>query len=179
MLFIETKLRGLYAIEPAASEDERGSFARTYCAREFEQHGLDPVVAQCSISWNRRAATLRGMHYQDHPAAEKRLVRCERGSIFDVAVDLRPESETYCEWFGQELSQSNRLMHFITEGFAHGFITLEDDSEVFYQMSEYYSPEHARGVRWDDPAFGIAWPMEPGVISPRDASYPDFVREET
>lgn len=174
MIFTETKLKGAFIIEPERSVDERGFFARTWCQGEFEEHGLNTSLTQCSISFNRKKGTLRGMHYQCPPHEEVRLVRCTRGSIYDVVIDLRPQSPTFKQWIASELTAENRRMHYIPEGFAHGFITLTDDTEVFYQMSEPYSGECARGIRWNDPAFGIEWPMEVEAISDRDRSFEDF-----
>lgn len=172
MKFIETKLKGACIIEPERLEDERGFFARSFCQNEFEAHGLNPRVVQCNISYNKREGTLRGMHYQVAPMAEAKLVRCTRGAIYDVIIDLRPESPTYCQWVPVELTADNRCMLYIPEGFAHGFQTLEDDTEVFYQMSEFYTPDCVRGVRWDDPAFGIEWHLSNRIISKKDMSYP-------
>ena len=160
MIFIETKLKGAFVLEPERQEDERGFFARTLCQEEFEAHGLNPRVVQCNISFNKKKGTLRGMHYQAAPYEEAKLVRCTMGAIYDVIIDLRPQSPTYKQWIAEELSTENRKMLYIPGGFAHGFQTLKDNTEVFYQMSGYYAPEHARGVRWDDPAFGIKWPPE-------------------
>lgn len=160
------------SLEP--NPDERGFFARTWCSREFEEHGLNPKLVQCSISFNVRRGTLRGMHYQAAPFAEAKLVRCTQGTIYDVVVDLRPDSPTFRQWTGARLSSENRHMMYVPEGCAHGFLTLEDETEVFYQMSEFYRAEAARGVRWNDPQFGIAWPEEVVVISERDRTYPDF-----
>jgi len=174
MLFTETILKGAYLIEPEKLEDERGFFARSFCVREFEKHGLNPRLVQCNISHNIRKGTLRGMHYQKAPYAEAKLVRCTRGAIYDVIADLRPDSPCFKMNVGIRLDESNRKMLYIPEGFAHGFITLEDDSEVFYQMSEFYSPQHAAGFRWNDPFFRIQWPLEVAVISERDKTYPDF-----
>lgn len=171
MIFKETPVRGVFVIEPERLADERGFFARTWCAREFEAAGLNPRLVQCSLSFNLRRGTLRGMHYQRAPHEEARLVRCTRGSIYDVALDLRSDSPTYLEHFGATLSSENRLMLYIPEGCAHGFLTLEDNTEVCYQMSEFYEPTAGRGVRWDDPAFGIEWPGAPRVISERDRGY--------
>ena len=176
MIFTETKLPGAYLIEPERIADERGFFARTWCRREFATHGLSVELAQCNVSFNPRRGTLRGMHYQAAPHAEVKLVRCTMGAIYDVIVDMRPDSATFRQWVAAELSAENRRMLFIPEGFAHGFQTLEDNSEVFYQISAFYAPESARGLRWDDPALAIAWPpAEQRVISPRDAAYPDLV----
>lgn len=175
MIFNETKLKGAYIIEVEPFEDERGSFARTFCREEFETHGLNSFIAQCNISHNRKKGTLRGMHYQIAPHAEAKLVTCLAGSIYDVIIDLRPDSITYCHWLAVELSaRRRRSLIYIPEGFAHGFQTLEDDTEVFYQMSQAYVPEAARGVRWNDPGFAIHWPDGPRTISVRDQNYPDF-----
>jgi len=171
MKFIEVKLKGAYLIEPELFEDERGFFARTFCQREFEAHGLNPGIAQCNISYNKHKGTLRGMHYQVAPKAETKLVRCTRGAIYDVIIDLRPESPTYCQWIAKELNAENSRLMYVPEGFAHGFQTLKDDTEVFYQMSECYSPEHVRGGRWNDPAFGIEWPLNTKIISEKDKNY--------
>jgi dTDP-4-dehydrorhamnose 3,5-epimerase len=158
--------------------DERGWFARTFDVEEFRARGLEHAVIQCNASYNHRRDTLRGLHFQQEPHGEVKLVRCVRGSIFDVAVDLRPESPTYCHWFGTELSPDNGRALYIPQGFAHGFQTTAEGSEVLYQMSSCYVPEAARGVRWDDPAFGIEWPPPRGerIISQRDATFPDLVR---
>ncbi len=155
-------------------EDDRGFFARTFCRREFEAHGLNPQVVQCNVSFNKRKGSLRGMHFQASPHSEAKLVRCTAGSIYDVIIDLRASSSAFRKHFGVELSARNRKMLYVPEEFAHGFQTLEDDTEVFYQMSQYYSPEHSRGVRWDDPAFGISWPPGERIIIERDRTYPDF-----
>jgi dTDP-4-dehydrorhamnose 3,5-epimerase len=178
MRFVETSLPGAFVIELDRLADERGWFARTYDAHEFTARGLDPTIVQCNASYNARAGTLRGMHYQAEPDAESKLVRCVRGAIFDVAVDLRVESSTYCRWEGVELSSENRRALYIPAGMAHGFQTLTDDCEVLYQMGRIYVPESARGVRWDDPAFAIEWPPAPGgrIISERDRGYPDLER---
>lgn len=172
MIFRETGLAGVWIIEPEPKEDERGSFARIFCAREFAARGLETGFVQCSTSFNRRRGTLRGLHFQAPPHEEAKLVRCTSGTIYDVIVDLRPGSATYCRWAGQELSAENRHMMYVPKGFAHGFLTIEDGCEVFYQMTEYYRPEAARGVRWDDPAFGIEWPFQPACLSERDRRYP-------
>ena len=174
MIFTAAPIPGAYVIDPERLEDERGFFARTWCQREFKAHGLNPGLAQCNISYNRRKGTLRGMHYQAVPHAEARLVRCTSGAIYDVIVDLRPDSVTFKRWFPVELTADNRRMLYIPEGLAHGFLTSRDDTEVFYQMSEFYTPGSARGVRWNDPAFGIEWPQEIQVIAERDRNYPDF-----
>ena len=176
MIFKETKLRGAYVIELDPLEDERGFFARSFCKREFEEHGLNPSVAQSNISYNKKKGTLRGMHYQVAPYEEAKLVSCIRGAIYDVIIDLRADSSSYCQWFAVELSGENYKMLYIPEGFVHGFQTLEDNTVVFYQMSEFYHPECARGVRWDDPAFGIKWPEEPTLIGERDKGYSLFTK---
>ena len=175
MIFTETKLAGAFVIDMERHTDERGFFARTFCQQEFEAHGLNARVAQCNVSFNRRKGTLRGMHYQAAPFAEAKLVRCTSGSIYDVIIDLRPASATFKRHFAVELSAENRRMLYIPEDFAHGFQTLEDDTEVFYLMAQRYSAEHARGVRWNDPAFGIEWPKDERIIVDRDRNYPDFV----
>lgn len=159
-------------------EDERGFFARSFCEREFKNHGLNPKVVQCNVSFNARRGTLRGMHYQVKPFEEAKLVRCTMGSIYDVIVDLRPDSPTFKASFGLLLTSLNRQALYVPEGFAHGFLTLEDNTEVFYQMSEFYTPEAARGFRYDDPMFRIAWPQEVEVISDRDRTYPDFTIQD-
>jgi dTDP-4-dehydrorhamnose 3,5-epimerase len=174
LVFSETALKGAFVIEPERHEDFRGFFARTFCRREFADRGLAPDVEQSSISFNPRKGTLRGMHYQEAPCEEVKVVRCTMGRIYDVIIDLRPESPTYRKHFAVELSAENRKMIYIPRGFAHGFQTLEDNAEVLYQMSDSYAPEHARGVRWNDPAFGIAWPPAERIIHERDQSYPDF-----
>jgi dTDP-4-dehydrorhamnose 3,5-epimerase len=174
MIFKESPLQGAYLIDLEEHRDERGFFARSWCAREFENHGLNPRIAQCNISFNARKGTLRGMHYQIKPFEEAKLVRCTRGALHDVIVDLRCGSASYRRHWGALLTPDNGAMLYVPEGFAHGFLTLEDRTEVHYQISEFYAPDHARGFRWDDPAFGIVWPGVPEVISGRDRSYPDF-----
>lgn len=174
MIFAETPLRGAFVIEPEPREDTRGLFARTWCRREFEACGLETRIAQCSTSFNKKKGTLRGMHYQVPPAAETKIIRCTRGSLYDVILDLRPDSSTFTRHFAIVLTAENRKMLYVPTGFAHGFQTLEDDTEVLYQISEFYSPDHARSVRWDDPAFGIRWPEDERTIVERDRSYPDF-----
>ena len=174
MIFEKIPLNDAYLITPQPLEDERGFFARSWCQREFTEHGLNPSLAQCSISFNHVRGTLRGMHFQVEPYAETKVVRCTMGSVYDVIVDLRPSSASFRKSFGTELSAENRKMLYIPEGFAHGFITLSDNSEIFYQMSEFYHPDSARGYRWNDPVFAITWPISVQVISDRDANYPDF-----
>ena len=174
MIFQRTALEGAFVIEPERLSDERGFFARTWRAREAERHGLDPRVAQCSTSYNTTKGTLRGMHFQAAPHEEAKLVRCTRGAVYDVIIDLRPSSPTFTRHVAVMLSEENGRAIYVPEGFAHGFQTLEDDSEVHYQMSTFYVPSHSRGVRWNDPAFGIAWPPAERVITDRDRRYPDF-----
>ncbi len=172
MKFVPTPLAGAFVVRAERIADERGHFARLYCREEFARHGLDPSLAQCSVSGNRRAGTLRGMHYQSAPHAEAKLVRCTRGALFDVIVDLRPDSATRGRWFGIEMAAGSDDMLYVPEGFAHGFLTLADDTEVHYQISVPYHAPAARGFRWDDPEVGIAWPARPGVISARDRGLP-------
>jgi dTDP-4-dehydrorhamnose 3,5-epimerase len=172
MRFTETKLAGAFVIEPERFEDERGFFARTWCVREFEAHGLVTRLVQCSVSFNRRRGTVRGMHYQAAPHEEVKLVRCVRGAILDVIVDARPGSPTLHQWVAVELDAESQRALYVPRGFAHGFQTLADDTEVFYQISEFFHPESARGLRWDDPALGIDWPLEVSVISAKDRAYP-------
>lgn len=174
MIFTEARLPGVFVVDVERREDERGFFARSWCRREFEAHGLNAELVQCNISFNKASGTLRGMHYQAAPHEETKLVRCTMGAIYDVLVDLRPASPTYKGWIGVELTAANRTMLYVPPGVAHGFETLSDDSEIFYQMSAFYFPESARGVRWDDPAFSIRWPHPPRVISVKDQQYPDF-----
>jgi len=172
--FRPSGLEGAFLIDIAPAEDERGFFARSWCAREAVRHGLNPDVVQCNISFNRKRGTMRGMHFQAPPFEEAKLVRCTRGAIHDVIVDLRDGSPTRAHHVAVVLSAEQRNAIYVPAGLAHGFLTLEDDTEVFYQMSAYHSPEHARGFRWNDPAFGIPWPSDPSVISDRDRGYADF-----
>jgi dTDP-4-dehydrorhamnose 3,5-epimerase len=174
LVFSETALKGAFVIEPEKREDFRGYFARLFCRREFAERGLEVAVAQSSVSFSSRTGTLRGMHYQIAPFEEVKVVRCTMGRIHDVIVDLRQESPTFRKHFAVELSADNHRMLYIPRRFAHGFQTLEDNTEVQYQMSEFYSPEHGRGVRWNDPAFGIVWPTAERLIHERDQNYPDF-----
>lgn len=174
MIFRETELSGAYVIDLEPHNDERGFFARAWCQREFRAHGLNPRLAQCNVSYTAAQGTLRGMHYQVPPHEEAKLVRCTRGRVYDVIVDIRPESPTFKEHFGIELNDENRTMLYVPEGFAHGFLTLADDTEVFYQVSAFYTPGAARGVRWNDPAFDIEWPAPVRQIKKRDRTYPDF-----
>ncbi len=174
MLFLKTKLPGVFEIHIEPNADDRGFFARTWCQQEFEAQGLNPKLVQCSVSFNPKQGTLRGMHFQA-PQFEAKMVRCTQGAIYDVAVDMRTDSPTYKDWIAvQALTAQNRKMVYVPEECAHGFLTLENDSEVFYQMSEFYHPESTRGFRWDDPAFRIAWPRAVEVISDRDRTYADF-----
>lgn len=175
MKFTETCLGGAFVIEPERLVDERGYFARTWCTREYEARGLNPRFVQCNTSYNRKKGVLRGMHFQAPPHAEAKLVRCTRGSVFEVIIDLRKTSPTYTKHFSVTLNVDNGQMLYIPEGFAQGFQTLEDDTEILYQMSEYYAPEYGRGVRWDDPVFRIAWPPADRIINSRDRNYPDFL----
>lgn len=178
MTFEETRIPGAFVLGLEPSEDERGLFARTFCEREFRKHGIEMRVAQCNLSRNLRAGTLRGMHYSVDPGAERKVVRCTRGRIYDVLVDLRPGSDALHAWVGVELTADSGRALYVPEGVAHGFLTLEDDTDVLYQMSEFYDPSFSRGVRWDDPAFGIEWPRSIRVIATRDASYPDIMGRE-
>ena len=175
MRFIPAKLKDAYIIEPEKIEDERGFFARTWCKEQFESKHLDSDVLQCSLSFNKKKGTIRGMHCQIPPFAETKLVSCTKGRLYDVIIDLRPRSETYLQWMFVELTPENRKSLYIPKGFVHGFQTLEDNTEVFYQITESYSPESARGIRWDDPNFNIDWPEPISVISNRDQEYEDFI----
>jgi dTDP-4-dehydrorhamnose 3,5-epimerase len=172
--FTETILNGAFIVDLEPHTDERGFFARSFCARDFEAQGLNPAVAQCNISYNRQAGTLRGMHYQAPPASETKLVRCTRGAIYDVIIDLRPDSPTYLRHVAIELSADNRRTLYIPEMFAHGFLTLADETEVEYQMGEFYTPGYGRGLRYDDPVFNIHWPRAVSIISQQDAAWPLF-----
>jgi dTDP-4-dehydrorhamnose 3,5-epimerase len=173
MKFLSVPLPGAYVMEIEPVRDERGFFARTWCAQELKAHGLNSNLAQCSISFNKRRGTLRGMHYQEQPFAEAKLIRCSSGEIYDVVVDLRRASPTYCKWFAIELTAANGKMLYVPEGVAHGFQTLTDGAEVSYQISETYRPEFARGVRWNDSSFGIEWPIRDSIVSERDRAFPD------
>ena len=173
MIFKETKLNGAYIVEFEPQADDRGFFARSFCKKDFEEHGLNPCVVQCNVSYNKKKGTLRGMHYQVAPYQEAKLVRCTMGAIYDVMIDLRPESHTFKQWVGDELTAQNCKMLYIPQGFAHGFQTTEDKTAVFYQVSEFYHGECERGVRWDDPIFRIKWPLPVAIISQRDSQFPD------
>ena len=175
MIFKETRLHGAFIIELEMLNDDRGEFARIFCQKEFKKYGLSPNIIQSSISVNTKKFTLRGMHYQKSPHTEAKLVRCSRGLIYDVIVDLRPNSPTFKNWTSIEISVENKKMVYIPEGFAHGFQTLEENTEVIYQMSQFYSPSHSQGFRWNDPSFKIEWPAAPKVISSKDRKFPDFI----
>jgi dTDP-4-dehydrorhamnose 3,5-epimerase len=174
MIFTETKLAGSYLLELEKMEDSRGFFARSWCQQEFEAHGLVPCVVQANVSYNIKKGTLRGLHYQAMPHAETKLVRCTRGALYDVIVDVRPDSPTYKQWFGVELTANNYKMLYVAEGFAHGFVTLTDDTEATYQVSHFYTPGAERGLRYNDPAFAIEWPLPVAVISKKDKNWGDF-----
>lgn len=174
MIFTETKLKGSFVIDIKPIEDDRGFFARSFCHREFEGYKLNTNVVQTNLSFNKEKGTLRGLHTQFAPFEETKLVRCTRGSIYDVIVDLRNDSDTFLQWVGVELSEDNYRMFYVPEGFAHGFITLADNTDVTYQVTQYYTPGAERGYRWDDPAFDIEWPIEPKIISDKDKSHPFF-----
>ena len=175
MIFKETKLDGAYIIELNKLKDERGFFARSWCQKEFEDQGLESRIVQSNVSFNKNKGTLRGMHYQQAPHGETKLIRCTRGALYDVIVDLRPASPTYKQWIGIELTADNYRMLYVPRDFAHGFQTLEDGTEATYHVSEFYTPGAEKGLRWNDPAFQIAWPIEVSVISSKDASWPDFM----
>lgn len=174
MIFNETELNDAYVIDLNKFEDERGFFARAFCVNEFEEVGIDFPVVQANVSYNRYKHTLRGMHYQQQPYGEAKLIRCTRGAIFDAIIDVRPDSSTYMGWTGVELTGDNYRMLYVPEGFAHGFMTLADDTEVTYQVSEFYTPSAEKGIRWNDSTFDIDWPAEPEIISEKDKSWPDF-----
>ncbi len=176
MTFHETKIHGVFEIRLEPRVDERGFFARSWCEKELVDHGLDPKVVQCNLSRNTKRGTLRGMHYQAEPFAETKIMRCTRGAVHDVVLDLRPRSKSFKHWVAVILTEELGNMVYVPDGCAHGFLTLKDGSDVFYQMSEFYNPEAARGVRWNDPAFDIVWPEDVRIISERDRSYPDFAQ---
>ena len=175
MIFTETELKGAFIIELKKLEDDRGFFARSWCQNEFEAHGLNTRIVQANVSYNKKKGTLRGMHYQKAPHEETKLVRCVRGAIYDVIIDLRPTSPTRGQWIGVELTEGNYKMLYVPENFAHGFETLEDESEVIYQVSQFYTPGAENGIRWDDLAFNIAWPLEVQVISDKDKSWSNYM----
>lgn len=175
MIFVETKLKGAFVIDIERREDERGFFARAWCQEEFEARGLKVSLVQANIAFSRKAGTLRGLHYQAKPHEEVKLVRCTRGAVYDVIVDLQPTSSTYLQWVGVELTADNRTMLYVPKGFAHGYQTLADNTEVLYQVSHVYSPESERGIRWDDPAIGIEWPqVDTRIISEKDKCWPNY-----
>jgi dTDP-4-dehydrorhamnose 3,5-epimerase len=175
MIFRETGLAGAFLVELEPRADDRGFFARSWCQKEFSEHGLNPRLVQCNISFSQKRGTLRGMHFQQAPHEEAKLVRCTRGAVFDVIIDLRQDSPTFKKHFAARLDSENRHMLFVPEDFAHGFQTLADDTEVFYQMSDFYEPKAARaGIRWDDPVFGIRWPIADPILNDRDRTFPDF-----
>jgi dTDP-4-dehydrorhamnose 3,5-epimerase len=178
MIFHETHLPGVFIIDLERFEDERGFFACSWRASEFEQRGLNHTPKQRNVAFNAQRGTLRGMHFQNQPHEEAKLVQCTRGAVYDVAIDLRPDSPTLHQWVAVELTAENQRMLYIPEGFAHGYQTLTDEATLHYQVSEYYHPESAGGVRWDDPVFGIQWPLPVAVIAERDASYPSVNRED-
>jgi len=176
LIFIETKIDGVFVIEPELLTDERGFFSRSFCVEEFQRHGLETDIVQCNISYNKRKGTLRGMHVQVPPFEEAKIVSCSRGSIYDVVIDLRKESSTYCQWVATDLSDKNFKMIYIPKGCAHGFQTLEDDTMVYYQMMEFFHPECAQGIRWDDPQLSIKWlNAQQRIISDKDQMYPNFI----
>ena len=177
MIFQETKIQGAHVIDLERRTDSRGCFARAWCQREFDAHGLNARLAQVNVSTNVTQGTLRGMHYQSPPHREAKVVSCTRGAMYDVAIDLRPESPSYMQWVAAELTAENRRMLFIPEGCAHGFQTLLDDTELLYFMSDFYSPGHSLGVRYDDPAFGISWPLPVTCISEADRAWPHYERK--
>lgn len=178
MVFNKTDFKGAYIIDIERIEDARGFFARAWCRREFEAHGLNPALVQANMSFNKISGTLRGMHYQAAPHEEAKLVRCTKGAVYDVMIDLRRDSRTYLKWFGLELTAENHRMLYVPEGFAHGYQTLKDGTEVLYHVTEFYTPSAERGIRWDDAAFGIEWPIKSGlVISDKDRNWPDYLPE--
>ena len=176
MIFRETELNGAFLIEPERLEDNRGFFARAWCSKDFIAHGLTGALVQCNISFNKRRGTLRGMHFQAAPYEEAKLVRCTMGAVYDVIIDLRPDSSTFLRWIAVELTAENRKMLYIPENFAHGYQTLADNTEVFYQVSQFYAPGSEQGLRYNDPTLGIKWPMHVQVISDRDRSWPDYTQ---
>ena len=174
MIFTETKLKGAFIIDIKKMEDDRGFFGRSYCQHEFEAHGLNTNAVQANVSYNKKKGTLRGLHLQLPPFGETKLVRCTRGALYDVIVDLRSGSETFKQWIGVELTAANYRMLYVPEGFGHSFITLEDETEATYQVTQFYTAGAERGYRWDDPAFAIQWPIAPVIISEKDQSHPPF-----
>jgi dTDP-4-dehydrorhamnose 3,5-epimerase len=174
MIFTETKLPGAYLIEVQKIEDHRGFFGRAWCAKEFEAHGLNPKIVQINTSQSKKKGTIRGMHFQAAPYGEAKFIRCTKGRIYDVIIDLRPESPTFMQWVGNELSEDNCKMVYAPEYFAHGFVSLEDNCEVYYPVTEFYTPKAERGIRWNDPAFKIDWPIPIEIFTEKDMSHPDF-----
>lgn len=179
MIFNETELNDAFVIDLNKLGDERGFFARAFCVNEFKEYGIEFSVAQANVSYNRYKHTLRGMHYQEEPYGEAKLVRCTKGAIWDAIIDVRPDSSTYMQWIGVELTEQNYRMLYVPEGFAHGFITLEDETEVTYQVSEFYTPGAEKGIRWDDQAFNIDWPVDPKIMSEKDKTWADFKKVMT
>ena len=177
LIFTETRLKGTYIVEIEKRCDDRGFFARSWCEKAFADHNLNPRTVQCNISFNTKKGTLRGMRYQVTPSAEAKLVRCTQGAIYDVIIDLRPDSATFKQAVAETLTAQDRKILYVPEGFAHGFLTLEDNSEVVYQMSQFYAPQYARGVRWNDPAFGIDWPVAEPIMAARDRNYPILLQD--
>ncbi len=176
MIFSETPIKGAFVIELERLEDERGFFARSFCQHEFENHGLNPLITQCNVSYNKKKGTLRGMHFQTEPYGEDKVVMCTQGAVYDIIVDLRSDSDTFKKWIAVELTAENRKMLYIPKSLAHGFLTLTDDTQLFYQMSQFFVPGHSSGVRWNDPAFNITLPGKIKSISEKDLSYPDFAQ---
>ena len=174
MIFTETKLKGAYLVEVKKIEDNRGFFGRAWCQKEFEDQGLNGNVVQINTSFTHKKGTMRGLHYQVDPYQETKFIRCTKGSIWDVIIDLRPKSPTFMQWVGHELSADNYKMVYVPENFAHGFVTLEDNSEVYYPVTTFYTPGAERGIRWNDPAFNIAWPVEVEIVTEKDGNHPDF-----
>ena len=174
MIFTETTLKNAYVIELEKREDHRGFFARTWDKKEFEEHNLNSNLVQCNVSFSKKCGTLRGMHYQKNPFEESKVIRCTKGKIFDVIIDLRSSSSTFKKWFGVELTEENYKMLYVPEGFAHGFQSLEDNSEIIYQVSEFYTPNSELGIHWNDPAFNITWPIEEKIITEKDNSWKLF-----
>ncbi|MDA8087465.1 MAG: dTDP-4-dehydrorhamnose 3,5-epimerase [Nitrospiraceae bacterium] len=175
MKFVKTRLDGAFIVEPEAEADGSGFLAGSWCQHEFEMLGIHKKPVQSNVSFNKKRGTLRGLHYQAAPYSEAKLVRCTLGAVYDVIADLRPDSPTYQQWMSVELTQKNRRLLYVPEGFAHGFMTLRDNTEVFYQMTRFYMPEYSRGIRWNDPLFEIKWPLKVSEISDKDRQYPDFV----
>lgn len=174
MIFTELELKGAFLIDIERLEDERGFFGRIWCKEEFREHGLNTSLVQANVSYNKFKATLRGMHFQKKPFQESKLVRCTKGSIYDVIIDIRPESNTFKQWIGVELNDVNRRMLYVPEGFAHGFMTLQDETEIYYMITEYYTKKAESGIKWDDPEINIEWPLDPLIVSDKDSNHPKF-----